>query len=492
MVDFMKLQNGSDIRGVALEGVPGEEVNLNEHVVARIAEAYVHWLSLKVNKNPTCLNICIGHDSRESADMMTLALKKGICMMGAKCQDAGLASTPALFMSTVMPYYEFDGGIMITASHLPWNRNGLKFFTAEGGLEKEDIKAILTKAGKINFVGEWYECGEVNLMQMYAAHLRQMIGMEVPSLKGMKVVVDAGNGAGGFFATEVLERLGADVSGSQFLEPDGTFPNHIPNPENKAAMDSICSRVKEVGADIGIIFDTDVDRSAAVTPEGKAIARNEIVALAAALKAAEHPGGTVVTDSITSCELHDFLENKLGLKHLRFKRGYRNVINKAQELAAEGEDAFLAIETSGHCAYADNYYLDDGAYLAVQIIIAAAKLKQQGMTINALLEGLEAPAESAEVRYALTADDFVALGTEILEDMEKWVEETEGLELEKPNYEGVRVNYSLGDAEGWFLLRKSLHDPVMPLNVESNVAGGTDKALALINQFLSKYEGIAL
>ncbi len=485
---LLKLQNGSDIRGISMEGVPGEEVNLSALEAGRIASAFVHWLSLKVEKNPTCLNICIGHDSRLTSDVLMEGLKRGICIMGAKVTEAGLSSTPAMFMSTVMPYYEFDGAIMITASHLPYNRNGFKFFTAEGGLDKEDITAILTKANKINFIGEYYESDKCNLMDMYAAQLRQQIGF----LNGMKIVVDAGNGAGGFFATQVLERLGADVSGSQFLEPDGTFPNHAPNPENKDAMASICTRVKETGADLGLIFDTDVDRSAAVSPSGKPLARNEIVALAAVLKAAEHPGGTVVTDSITSNELHDFLENELGLRHLRFKRGYRNVINKAIELCNEGEDAFLAIETSGHAAYSENYFLDDGAYLAALIVKAAAALKKEGKTIDSLIEKLASPAVSEELRYNNAAEDFGALGAQVLEDMTAWADSAEGLSLELPNYEGVRVNFDIPEGKGWFLLRKSLHDPVLPLNIESDSEAAHEAIKAKITDFLASYEEISL
>ncbi|MCQ2567192.1 MAG: phosphomannomutase/phosphoglucomutase [Mogibacterium sp.] len=496
MTDIKKLQNGSDIRGIALAGIEGEEVNLNELRAGAIASAYVEWLAHKVNKNPFELKICIGHDSRLSADTLMRGLKKGICIMGSRVWDAGLASTPGMFMANVMPFFDFDGSIMVTASHLPWNRNGLKFFTAQGGLEKEDIELILKKASKIAFVGEWYESENANIMEMYAAQLRQMIGSGLADiggrLDGMHIVVDAGNGAGGFFVKNVLEPLGADCSGSQFLEPDGRFPNHQPNPENAEAMASICKAVTDNNADLGIIFDTDVDRSAAVGPDGKPIARNEIVALAAALGADDYPGGTVVTDSVTSNELHDFLENKLGLKHFRYRRGYRNVINKAAELSEQGEKAFLAIETSGHAAYSDNYYLDDGAFLAVQIVVAAAKLKKEGKTINALIDGLKAPLESEEVRIRMTSEDFLEVGSKVLEDMEVWVNKIEGLELELPNHEGVRANYELEGAKGWFLLRKSLHDPVMPLNIESDTEGGSARAYELIKTFLGKYEGLEL
>ena len=496
MVDFMKLQNGSDIRGVALEGVPGEEVNITEEVAGAIGGSFAYWLGFKVGKNPYDLRIAVGHDSRLSAGPLTEGLLKGMTMFGAECYDAGLASTPSMFMSTVLPQFDFDGAIMITASHLPWNRNGFKFFTKEGGLDKADITDILKRAAKYNFVGEFYEERESNVLQMYAAYLRQMISLglkDVPGgLKGMHIVVDAGNGAGGFFAKEVLEPMGADISGSQFLEPDGRFPNHQPNPENAEAMESICKAVIDNKADLGIIFDTDVDRSAAVGPDGKPIARNEIIALAAALAADDYPGGTVVTDSVTSRQLGEFLEGKLGLKHLRYKRGYRNVINKARELSENGEQAFLAIETSGHAAYSDNYYLDDGAFLAVQIVINAARLKAEGKDITALLEGLEHPAESEEIRFNLTGEDFRTLGGKVLEDMEKWVRETSGLNLETPNYEGVRVCYDIDGCKGWFLLRKSLHDPVLPLNIESDEEGGVARVMPMIYEFLSRYEGVVL
>ena len=496
MIDFTKLQNGSDIRGIAIQTEGGPEPNLTKETAGRIAGAYIYWLSKKVQKNPVMLKVCVGQDSRSSGDMLKEGVLEAISLWGAEGYDAGLSTTPAMFMATVMPQFEFDGSIMITASHLPYERNGFKFFTAEGGPEKEDIAEILRLASRYNFIGGVYDEMKTNVSMMYAAYLRQMISQglrDVPGyLKGMHIVVDAGNGAAGFFAKEVLERMGADVSGSLYLEPDGMFPNHPANPENKEAMAAICKAVRDNNADLGIIFDTDGDRSAAVGPGGIPIARNEIVALAAALAADDYPGGTVVTDSVTSNELHEFLEGKLGLKHLRFKRGYKNVINKAKELNAAGEQAFLAIETSGHAAYSDNYFLDDGAFLAVQIVINAARLKTQGKDITALLEGLGSPAESKEIRFRIKAEDFKKYGTGVLEDFGKWAEYSNKLEVVEPNYEGVRVNYDLDGSKGWFLLRLSLHDPVMALNVESETEGGTDKALAAIYDFMKGYKEIEI
>lgn len=490
---FLELQNGSDIRGVALPGVEGEEVNLTKLEAMRIGASFANWLTYKLNINPLNLKICVGQDPRLSGDELAEGLMRGIAYVGSQIEYAGLASTPAMFMSTVMPYYEFDGAVMITASHLPFNRNGFKFFTAGGGLDKEDVEQILKFASKINFQPDFpYEYEKVQLMDMYAATLRQMITNGLKSdLKGMHIVIDAGNGSGGFFATQVLQPLGADISGSQFLEPDGHFPNHIPNPENKEAMASICQAVKDSGADLGIIFDTDVDRISAVDGKGQPISRNHIIALAAALAADDHPGGTVVTDSITSDELTDFLQGTLGLKHFRFKRGYRNVINKAADLQKAGEDAFLAIETSGHCAFSDNYFMDDGAFLAVNIIVAAAKIKKEnGGDIRSLIADLSSPEEASEFRLNITDPEFAEKADQVLATIEEFANSHEGYSVVSPNYEGIRVNFNLDGAKGWFLARKSLHDPVLPVNIESEKTGGVRKVADMLAQLLAGMDGI--
>lgn len=496
MSEYKKLQNGSDIRGVAVEGVANQPVNLTSTEAAYIAMGFTDWLAGGTNKGTSDLTIAIGRDPRISGPSLRDGLIAGFAKYGVNVYDCGLASTPAMFMSTIFTESECDGAIMITASHLPFNRNGFKFFTADGGLNKSDIKYILAKAqefadGAVTIDGEG-QAEEFDIMTLYSAHLRQLIidgtGLADAPLKGMKICVDAGNGSGGFYATDVLEPLGADVSTSQFLEPDGTFPNHVPNPENADAMASISNKVINSDADFGIIFDTDVDRSAAVDSKGREVARNGIVAMAAALIADEHPGATVVTDSITSRQLTEFLEGKLGLKHLRYRRGYKNVINKAMDLCASGIDSPLAIETSGHAALKENYFLDDGAYLATKIVIKAARLAIEGLKIDSVIEDLQDPIEETEIRIPIKGEDFGAYGDGVLKDLKKAVEEAEGLSLEEPNYEGVRINFP----EGWCLLRKSLHDPIMPMNIAADEEGGCAKIQSWMQDFLAGYDGLDL
>ena len=488
---WKKLQNGSDIRGVALTGIEGQDVNLTPEIAGIIACSFAKWLSAKKGKAANQLSVAVGNDSRLSAKALREAVIEGLMSMGCKVINCGLASTPAMFMSTVIPGYEYDGSIMLTASHLPFNRNGLKFFTNDGGLEKGDITAILEIAQEGCFdKAAGGSVSELSFIDIYAADLAEKIRKatgENKPLAGFKIVVDAGNGAGGFFVDKVLKPLGADTEGSQFLEPDGSFPNHIPNPEDATAMEAITKAVIDNKADFGIIFDTDVDRAGAVDKHGKEINRNRIIALISAIAIEEHPGSTIATDSITSSGLKAFIEDNLGGVHHRFKRGYKNVINEAIRLNAEGVYTPVAIETSGHGALKENYFLDDGAYLIAKILIKMAALKKQGISIDELIADLAEPAEAKEYRLGIACEDFKSCGNDIINKLGEFVAAQNGWEAEAVNYEGLRVKCDKSNGDGWFLLRLSLHDPLVPLNIESDSEGGVqiivDKLLPFFKQF---------
>ena len=253
MFSYKSLKSGTDIRGVASEG-GGAPVNLTDEVVERIAGGFLIWCKKHLEKPAAGLKIAVGHDSRISADRISAALCRAFTPCGVQVLDCGLASTPSMFMATLeLPC---DCAVQITASHHPFFRNGLKFFTPAGGLDSPDISEILAyaEAGEAPSPAAGGSVTPTDYMTRYAANLREMIkdGVAAPDrdhpLQGFKIVVDAGNGAGGFYATEVLEPLGADITGSQFLEPDGRFPNHIPNPENEEAMQSVCAATVRAGA----------------------------------------------------------------------------------------------------------------------------------------------------------------------------------------------------------------------------------------------------
>ncbi len=482
--EFLSLRNGTDVRGTAI-GVEGDPVTLTGEAVEAIASAFTVWVSQRTGiASPT---IAVGHDSRLSAGRISEEVTRGVTACGGNVVLTGLSSTPSMFM-LLQSDFGADASVMITASHLPFQKNGLKFFLPSGGLEGSEVEEVLLLAGKGNFPKGAGSVSSRSYIEEYSADLvrkvREATGTEKP-LAGKRILVDAGNGAGGFYVERVLIPLGADTTGSQFLDPDGRFPNHIPNPENETAMRSVSEAVVKNKADFGIIFDTDVDRAGAVAPNGEEINRNRLIALISAILLEEKRGAYIVTDSVTSDGLTAFIRAHGGV-HRRFKRGYKNVINESKRLCAEGKYSPLAIETSGHAALKENYFLDDGAYLVTRLLIALAKAGKRGLLD--LIADLPEPKEAAEVRLSFAAGcDFKTLGAGVIEDFKRYAEEKPYLALSPENYEGVRVNFDKDHGDGWVLVRMSLHEPIMPINAESDRVGGNLSILRELYGFLKGY-----
>lgn len=325
-------------------------------------------------------------------------------------------------------------------------------------------------------------------MPSYAQSLTDALRRETKStddskpLQGLKIVLNSGNGSGGFFH-DVLEGLGADVSASIGIPYDSTFPNGVPNPENQELVDATIRVCHETKADLGIMLDTDADRSGFIVPSTdgsgyEPLNRNRLIALLGVLFAETSPGCTIVTDSVTSEGLATFLQDDLGLNHVRYLKGYANVIAKAKELNdGDGDyNAEVAIETSGHCAMKENNFLDDGTYTAVKVIGLLAKTKKEkgnDASLLKLISNLTEMPETAELRMNVldgsletTADVFDF----ILMDIERACcgEEECTLDwmVDEDNLEGLRIRNLSVPSGGFFMLRKSLHDPLISLQLE--------------------------
>ena len=482
---WSNLISGSDIRGIAIK-TDTKDINLTDDIIKTIGFSFSMFLSKKLNKDLSQIYVAIGMDSRITNEKIKDILIKELNSLGVLIYDCGLCSTPAMFMSTLLDNYNIDGAIEITASHLPYYFNGLKFFTKEGGLESTDIKEMVSLSDKAAV-----KCDEIiekkyylNLMNIYSESLSNKIIKEINDevnyltpLKGFKIVVDAGNGVGGFYAKSILEKLGADTTGSQFLNPDGLFPNHIPNPENNLAMASLKNAVLKNKADLGIIFDTDVDRAAIVDSNGCEINRNSLIALISAIILEEYPYSTIVTDSVTSDGLSKFITTHNGI-HRRFKRGYKNVINEALRLNKLNTPCHIAIETSGHCALSENYFQDDGAYLITKIIIKMAKLKNS-LNLSDLIKDLEVPADTFEYRLKVDTYNINAYWEELKPYLYYSFSNHDGWSIDKDNIEGIRVICAENSGNGCFLIRCSLHEPLLVVNIESNY---TNQATYIFNE----------
>ncbi|XP_008221457.1 PREDICTED: phosphomannomutase/phosphoglucomutase [Prunus mume] len=512
-----RLQNGSDVRGVALEGEKGRTVDLTPPAVEAVAESFGEWVIKGLEKergHPVeNVGVSLGRDPRISGASLSVAVFSGLARAGCLAFDMGLATTPACFMSTILPPFAYDASIMMTASHLPYTRNGLKFFTKKGGLSSPDVEDICDKAArkyanrltKVSILLN-IPLSRVDFMSTYAKHLRDIIKERVnhplhyeTPLQGFQIIVNAGNGSGGFFTWDVLDKLGADTFGSLHLKPDGMFPNHIPNPEDKTAMAVTRAAVLENSADLGIVFDTDVDRSGVVDNKGNPINGDKLIALISAIVLREHPGTTIVTDARTSMALTRFIANRGG-QHCLYRVGYRNVIDKGVQLNKEGIETHLMMETSGHGALKENHFLDDGAYMVVKIIIEMVRMKLAGSDegFGNIIKDLEEPAESLELRINVVSEPRYAKekAIEAIETFREYVEEgrLEGWELDSCGdcwvSEGCLVDSNdtsaaavdahmyrakVSDEEhgqhGWVHIRQSIHNPNIAVNMQSSVPG---------------------
>ncbi|XP_027099555.1 uncharacterized protein [Coffea arabica] len=518
MDKIRRLQNGSDVRGVALEGEKGRTVDLTPPAVEAIAESFGEWVVERLEKEKTNgsvenVRVSLGRDPRISGASLSAAVFAGLARAGCLAFDMGLATTPACFMSTLLPPFMYDASIMMTASHLPYTRNGLKLFTKKGGLTSLDVEEICYRAAR-KYANRLAKVStalrnppkRVDFMSTYAKHLRDIIKERVnhplhydTPLQGFQIIVNAGNGSGGFFTYDVLDRLGADTFGSLHLNPDGMFPNHIPNPEDKTAMALTRAAVLENKADLGIVFDTDVDRSGVVDSSGNPINGDKLIALMSAIVLKEHPGTTIVTDARTSMALTRFITDRGG-QHCLYRVGYRNVIDKGVQLNKDGMETHLMMEITGHGALKENHFLDDGAYMVVKIIIEMVRMKLEGSGdgIGSLIKDLEGPLESAELRMNVISEPRFAKAKaiEAIETFRNYVEEGQlpGWDLDScgecwvsdgclvdTNDTPAAVDAHMYRAKvsdkdnaelGWVHLRQSIHNPNIAVNLQSNVPGG--------------------
>ena len=510
-----QLQSGSDIRGKYLNHPRDGSITSVSQVIQQYAQdqsqkstplltplaahclGYAFATLLQETTPLPQLIIAVGTDPRPHGPRLSDAFCRGaLSVTNVTVVYTGIATTPAMFH--FCRSNRCHGAVMTTASHLPVDRNGFKFFTKQnGGFTKHNVTQLLTLATQ--HAQHLYNqdiipptqsndhtvlCSEVvDWMPHYAATLtnaihRETHNTETQPLAKLKIVLNTGNGSGGFFH-KVLQDLGADMSASIHIIPDGAFPAYIPNPESNIMVQETTRICESSQADIGIMLDTDADRCGFVVPRTiskdghtksnyEPLHRNRLIALLGVIFSQTSSGCTVVTDSVTSEGLASFLQDNLGLNHVRYLKGYANVIGKARELTENGiANAELAIETSGHCAMKENGYLDDGTYTAVKVISVLAQ-KEPTLSLLDLIAAMKEMPQTHELRMDVmdgslqTTSDVFHMVSSAVEQMttsgsDSWV-------LDRENLEGVRVRIGNG---GFFMLRKSLHDPLISLQLEA-------------------------
>ena len=472
---WLKLRSGSEIRG--------PEELLTDERAEKLGYAFACWLAERRGRTPDAIKLAVGRDPRRSGTRIKAALIRGITAADSDVLDCGRCATPALFRIVQPQEGGADGAVMVTASAPGVEVNGFKFITADGMLTDADVDDLLRSAAGVEVPERLVIRHDAD--GNYFDHLRRVAArcLEDDALKpllGMRVVVDARRDVGRDYA-RFLESLGVETEDSLYLGEGDSEEDAFTSLDSPGDVEAVCRAVKACRADMGVLINADGSRVAIVDGGGRLIAQNRLIALVAAMLLDNQPGATFVTDSVTSSGLSAFIAEWGGI-HYRFKRGYRNVIDEAIRLNTEGIDCPLAIETSGHAAFRDNAFLDDGIYLATRVICEALNRKREGQSVFSLIDDLKEPVESVEIRLPML-------------QFEDWTPEEEAQEIVEiilshtlthpewqpapDNREGVRITFNLdGDVNNALLqLRMSIHDPVMVLNAESDVPGGVKRLL---------------
>ena len=470
---WLKLRSGSEIRG--------PQQQLTDERAEKLGYAFACWLAERRGTTPDAIALAVGRDPRPSGARIKAALTRGITAADSDVLDCGLCPAPALFKAVQPDCGNADGAVMVTASTADPNLNGLRFITADGGLKEGNVTEILLRARDAEVPERLvvrHDADGLYYESLRSAAARCLEDDALKPLLGMRVIVDARTSVGEGYV-HFLDSMGVETEGS--LYPVGIEDGIAGGPDDPDAIDAVTRAVRANRADLGVLFNADGSRAAIVDDGGRLISQNRLIALAAAMLLDVKPGATFVTDSVTSSGLSAFIAEWGGI-HYRFKRGYRNVIEEAVRLNAEGIDCPLAIETSGHAAFRENGFLDDGLYLATRVICEALNRKREGQNVFRLIDDLREPVESVELRLPALDVEDPATGQEVVEVVLSYTLDDPRWQVAPDSREGVRITFNLdgGVNNAWFQLRMSVHDPVMVLNAESDVPGGVRRILGAL------------
>ncbi len=420
-----------DIRGA----YPDE---LDEDTARRIGAGFVRLLEAKT--------VVVGRDMRLSSPSLAEAFIEGALAAGASVTDIGMASTPLLYYAIIDG--GFDGGAMVTASHLPGRMNGFKLcrkdaipLSGDAGLpalERLVAESPPVPAGPISGP---YRRDFVT--DRYIGMLRSFVRPGRP----LRVVADAGSGMAG----PEVPRLAAEVPEWTFLfrdvEPDGRFPDHVANPLIPATTRELQAAVVREQADIGVAFDGDADRCGFIDETGNRVPEDLVTALIARVFLQRHPGATILYDLRSSRIVPETIRD-LGGRAVRCRVGHAFI--KAQMRA---EEALFAGELSGHYYYRDTGYTDNAVMTMIRMLCL---LSGQQEPLSRLVAPLKKYASTGEINIRVTDKDAVLAGLE-----ERYgdagIDHLDGLTVEYPSW--------------WFNIRPSHTEPVLRLNLEAEDAG---------------------
>ncbi|MGH3917066.1 MAG: phosphomannomutase/phosphoglucomutase [Pseudonocardiaceae bacterium] len=455
MPDLSAIVKAYDIRGVV-----GEQ--LDSEVVRDFGAAFAEFVGRSPGSEMTSSGaVVVGYDMRDSSPGLADAFAEGVTDHGLDVVSIGLASTDMLYFASgrlALP------GAMFTASHNPARYNGIKLCRSgaapvgqDSGLE--EIRAAVER--KISPGPGGGVVTERNMLADYAEYLRSLV--DLSAIRPLRVVVDAGNGMGGYTVPSVLAGLALDVI-PLYFELDGNFPNHEANPLDPANLVDLQAAVREHGADLGLAFDGDADRCFVIDERGEPVSPSAITALVATRELAVEPGATVIYNLITSQAVPEIVVERGG-RPVRSRVGHSFI---KQTMAETG--AIFGGEHSAHYYFRAFWRADSGMLAALHVLAALGG--QQG-SLSELMAEFSRYAASGEINS--TVDDQRGRMEAVREHFGRQV----GVEFD--DLDGLTVRLPHGS---WFNLRPSNTEPLLRLNIEARdtaaVQALRDEVLALI------------
>jgi phosphomannomutase/phosphoglucomutase len=411
--------------------------------------------------------VAVGQDNRLSSTDLRAAFVGGDRGAGLDVVDIGLTPTPLLYFATA--HWRLDGGANITGSHNPIEYNGVKMVhPGAAPLTEEDIQSL-----RATIEAGAFEAGQGALIaRSPRAEYLDAVARLVRPARPLKVVVDAGNGVAGQWAPDVLRRLGCDVL-ELFCESDGTFPNHLPDPEDAENVRDLQAHVLQFGADLGLAYDGDADRVGVIDERGRRHEADVILALLARDLLARHPGAKIVFDVKCSQALIDDITRHGGVP-VMWKTGHSHLKRKMRE-----DGILLGGEVSGHMFFAEGYYgVDDGILASAKIVEIAARTAQP---ISALFDSVPHRCATPELKAPCPDAEKFRIIDELVHELRR--------RYETIDIDGARVLFPGG---GWGLVRASNTNPYLTLRFEGRSDEAVERMKAELFAALRRYPFVTL
>lgn len=455
-----------DIRGFV-------DQNFTESVLERTGKAFGTFTAGRREANGSGTGpgvLAVGRDVRLSSARYANAFIAGLRSTGADVVDVGMVPTPVLYFA--VNRLHTDGGGAVTASHNPPQYNGLKLRKREpdspNGLpllphEIQEVRRLAQEGGFRQAAQG--SLREQNVVDDYVNYVKSRISVA----RKLKVVVDAGNGVAGPVATRTLEAIGCDVI-PLYCEPDGNFPNHMPDPLKPENLQDLIARVKATGADLGVALDGDGDRLGIVDDAGEILWADQYLILLAKKALRDHPGASIVFDVKCSMALSEEIE-RMGGKPTMSRTGYPNIMARRREVGA-----VLAGELSGHMFFNDPVVdFDDGTFAAANMLQA---ISQEQGKLSEVVAGLPKYYSTPEERFYCADEQKFGVIDQLRAEFEQNPEVKEVIALD-----GARVVLD----GGWGLVRASNTEPALTTRFEAKTEA---RAQEIRHQFLDRLKQI--